>query len=200
MLQPFLGFDLALDTLFRGLNLLLHFLLFGDAPNLAVPALTEADQVLGNGAVDCLVQIAFDHVRRKSFSLWHITRIENFVLPTRKRRDNEDQPGLIRIVLLAVIDAAQNPVRLEVLLHLLDQNLFDWRSHANLEDHLMLHDAENLSFLYEHQGRHVDELRSVVREEDALAHLVLPKSLHVLEVQLLYDVLVLLGRHLLTVL
>ena len=84
-----------------------------------------------------------------------------------------------------MIDAAHNAVRFEVSFHLLDQDLLDRGCHAHFENDLRLHNLEDLAFLNEQQGGHVDELRAVVREEDTLAHLVLPKGLHVLEDELL---------------
>ena len=67
------------------------------------------------------------------------------------------------------------------MLELLNEDQFRWRRHADSEYNLLLSDTKNLPVLDGRDRFLVDKLRSEGRQVEALAHLLLPVGLHVLE-------------------
>ena len=139
LLQLFLLLLLLQNTCLRSLELRSDLLLLGQAPELEMAALTEADEVSRH--VEILLH--------KVVLLWHpkdvarrnVVWVEDLVLATRESCDGEDQPLLVWEVALLEVDAALHVEVLQVLLELVDEHELRGRGHADAEGDLVLTDT-----------------------------------------------------------
>jgi len=153
-----------------------HLFLFGDSAELEVATLAETEKMLWKVVVH-LHQLRFrltEHI-----AVRNVVRIEDFVFAARKSGNREDQPVLVREVLLFHINSALDVQLFQVGLKLFDQDELCRGSHAYAENNLLLLDRDDLEVLHRSDHVLVDELAREGREEVAFPNCRFPICLHI---------------------
>jgi len=125
--------------------------------------------------------------RQRPEQVWAaICRVEDFIFAVRQRSDAKDQILLIRVVLFGFVETRVDAEGLAVVFDLLNQDCHPGRSVASAEDHLILHDAEDLFVRNLPQVFDRHEARVECREQNPEAGDELVTGFEVLEFHLSY--------------